>query len=147
VLADAIAYARKDLKAAAIIDLATLTGACGIALGEYAAGFWSSDAVFHERVLDASKRAGERIWPMPLFPEYEEQIKSEVAWIKNTGGRLGGACTGAAFLKAFAEKTPWAHLDIAYMASRDKDRADLARGATGFGVRTLIELAEHWPQQ
>ncbi|MCE9610699.1 MAG: leucyl aminopeptidase [Chthoniobacter sp.] len=144
VLADAIAYARIDQKAAAIIDLATLTGACGVALGDNAAGFWNNDEAFGKRVLAAAERAGERLWPMPLFTEFEEQIRSDVALIKNSGGRLGGACTGAAFLKTFAEDTPWAHLDIAYMSHREKDRADLARGATGFGVRTLVELVENW---
>ncbi len=144
VLGDAIAYARKDCKAAAIIDLATLTGACGVALGEYAAGLWFNTDGMRDSVLAASVRAGERLWPMPLFPEHENQIKSEVGDIKNTGGRLGGACTAAAFLKAFAEETPWAHLDIAFTAFRDKDQAHLARGATGFGVRTLVELAENW---
>jgi leucyl aminopeptidase len=140
VLADAIAYARKDCRAAAIVDLATLTGACGVALGEYAAGFWSSDEALKGRVLAAAERAGERLWPMPLHQEYSDQIKSDVALIKNSGGRLGGACTAAAFLKTFAEDTPWAHLDIAYTSHRKKDAADLARGANGFGVRTLIEL-------
>ncbi len=142
VLADAIAYARLDCKASAIIDLATLTGACGVALGEYAAGFFTNDDAFGKRVLAAAEKAGERIWPMPLFTDYEEQIKSDVALIKNSGGRLGGACTAAAFLKTFAEDTPWAHLDIALMAYREKDRADMARGATGFGVRTLVQLVE-----
>lgn len=144
VLADAIAYARKHFKAAAIVDLATLTGACGVALGEYAAGFWSSDPDLSIQVQAASQKAGERLWNMPLFPEYRAQIKSQVALLKNSGGRLGGACTGAAFLHAFAEETPWAHLDIAYTAHQDNDRSGLARGATGFGVRTLIELAEAW---
>jgi leucyl aminopeptidase len=144
VLADAIAYARKDLKASAIVDLATLTGACGVALGEYAAGLWSNDDDLQQRLLTASTTAGERLWPMPLFTEYEDQIKSDVALIKNTGGRLGGACTGAAFLKTFAEDTPWAHLDIAFMSHRTKDQAHLARGATGFGVRTLVELIQNW---
>ena len=142
ILADAIAYARGDAKAAAIIDLATLTGACGVALGDYAAGFWSNDEAFGRCVHAAAEKAGERIWPMPLFAEYEEQIRSEVALIKNSGGRLGGANTAAAFLKIFAEDTPWAHLDIAFTAYRDKERSDMARGATGFGVRTLVELAE-----
>ena len=142
VLADAIAYARLDMKAEAIIDLATLTGACGVALGDYAAGFWSNDEAFGKSVRAAAEKAGERIWPMPLYSDFDEQIKSEVALIKNSGGRLGGACTGAAFLRTFAEDTPWAHLDIAFMAQREKDRADMARGATGFGVRTLVELAE-----
>jgi leucyl aminopeptidase len=144
VLADALAYARRDLRAAALIDLATLTGACGVALGEAAAGFWSNDDDLRERVLAASAESGERLWPMPLFPEYDNAIKSSVALLKNSGGRLAGACTAAAFLKAFAEETPWAHLDIAYTASIDKDRADLARGATGFGVRTLIQLVADW---
>jgi leucyl aminopeptidase len=144
VLADAIAYARLDLNAAAIVDLATLTGACGVALGEYAAGFWTSDDKLGGRVLAASSAAGECIWHMPLFEDYEKQIRSDVALIKNSGGRLGGACTAAAFLKTFAEDTPWAHLDIAYTAHRDKDRPDMARGATGFGIRTLVELVERW---
>ena len=144
VLADAIAYARQDLQAAAIVDLATLTGACGVALGEYAAGFWSNDDKLRQRVLDAAATAGESIWHMPMFEEYDKQIRSDVALIKNSGGRLGGACTAAAFLKTFAEDTPWAHLDIAYTGHRDKDRPDMARGATGFGIRTLVELVESW---
>jgi leucyl aminopeptidase len=144
VLADAIAYARLDCQAAAIVDLATLTGACGVALGEYAAGFWSNDETLKTRVLASAERTAERLWPMPLFQEYADQIKSDVALIKNTGGRLGGACTAAAFLQAFAEDTPWAHLDIAYTSSRSKDRPEIARGANGFGVRTLIDLVENW---
>ncbi|MHA3774708.1 leucyl aminopeptidase [Verrucomicrobiota bacterium sgz303538] len=144
VLADAIAYARINLKAAAIVDLATLTGACGIALGEYAAGLWSNDDNLMQAILGASDKTGERLWPMPLFSEYEDQIKSDVALIKNSGGRLGGASTGAAFLKTFAEDTPWAHLDIAFTSHRSKDQAHLARGATGYGVRTLVELVENW---
>ncbi len=144
VLADAIAYARKDLRAAAIIDLATLTGACGVALGDYAAGLWATDDDLRNALLSASEKTGERLWPMPLFDEYTDQIKSDIALIKNSGGRLGGACTAAAFLKAFAEETPWAHLDIAHVANITKDRGDFARGATGFGVRTLLELIEQW---
>jgi leucyl aminopeptidase len=144
VLADAIAYARRDCDAQAIVDLATLTGACGVALGDYAAGFWSNDDWLRNHVLTAAEIAGERLWLMPLFEEYETQIKSDVALVKNSGGRLGGACTAAAFLKTFAEDTPWAHLDIAYTGHREKDRADLARGATGFGIRTMVELVERW---
>ncbi len=142
VLADALGYARQDCKAAEIIDLATLTGACGVALGECVAGLWSTSDALERRLLESSGRTGERLWPMPLFPEYDEQIKSDVALVKNTGGRLAGACTAAAFLKAFVGDTPWAHLDIAYMASLSKDRPDLARGATGFGTRLLIDLVE-----
>ncbi len=144
VLADAIAYARKRFKATAIVDLATLTGACGVALGEHAAGLWSSNTQLNAHVLAASEKAGERLWPMPLFSQYDDQIRSSVAQLKNSGGRLGGACTAAAFLKAFAEETPWAHIDIAYTAHRERDRSDLSLGATGFGVRTLIELVESW---
>lgn len=142
VMADAIAYARIDKRARVIIDLATLTGACGVALGKHAAGLWSNSREIEEAVLAASERAGERLWPMPLFSEYIEQIKSDVAHWKNSGGRLGGACTGAAFLQAFAEETPWAHLDIAHVADLENSRSDLARGATGFGVRTLIEFVD-----
>ena len=140
VLADAIGYARKELKAAAIIDLATLTGACVVALGDWAAGLWSTDEDLKTRLLAASDRSGDRLWPMPLYSEYSEQIKSDIALIKNSSGRPGGACTAAAFLRTFAEDTPWAHLDIAGPSAITKDRADLARGATGFGVRVLLEL-------
>jgi leucyl aminopeptidase len=144
VLADAIAYARKDCDAAAIIDLATLTGACVVALGEYAAGLWSTSKALQTDLLAASEKSGERLWPMPLYDEYTDQIRSDVAALKNTGGRPGGACTAAAFLKAFAGETPWAHLDIAPVANIVKSRPDLSRGATGFGARLLIELVESW---
>lgn len=144
VLADAIGYARKVKKAAAIIDLATLTGAMGVALGEAAAGLWSTSDSLKEQMLAASEKTGERLWPMPLYSDYDDLIKSDVALIKNSAGRLAGSCTAAAFLKTFAEETPWAHIDIAYMASTDKERSDLARGATGFGIRTLIELLGAW---
>ncbi len=144
VLADAIAYARRDCRAAAIVDLATLTGACCVALGEYAAGLFDSDETLRQRLLAAAEVTGERLWPLPIFPEHEDQIKSDVALIKNSGGRLGGASTAAAFLKTFAEDTPWAHLDIAPVAHIGKDRPDCARGATGFGVRTLVEFVERW---
>ncbi len=140
VLADAIGYARREFKPAAIVDLATLTGACVVALGDWAAGLWDTDETLRHRLLAASAKAGERLWPMPLYDEYSEQIKSDVALIKNSSGRWGGACTAAAFLKTFAEDTPWAHLDIAGPAAMTKDRPDLARGATGFGVRVLLEL-------
>lgn len=144
ILADAIAFARRKLRPAAIIDAATLTGACGVALGEHAAGLWSNDEALLQNLQTASDRAGERLWPMPSFTEYDDQIRSDVAQLKNTGGRLGGACTGAAFLKAFAGEVPWAHLDIASVAHREKDQVFISRGATGFGVKTLVELAESW---
>jgi leucyl aminopeptidase len=143
-LADAIGFARKDLRAAAVVDIATLTGACGVALGDAAAGLWSSDDRLRDGLLAASRETGERLWPMPLFPEYDELIRSDVALVKNSGGRMAGACTAAAFLRTFADKTPWAHLDIAYTAYRDKEGPSVGRGATGFGVRTLVEFATAW---
>jgi leucyl aminopeptidase len=144
VLADAIAYARKDCNACAVIDLATLTGACVVALGEYAAGLWSTSDSLQQALMAASEKTGERLWPMPLYEEYTEQIKSDVAALKNTGGRYGGACTAAAFLKAFARDTAWAHLDIAPVAHSTKARPELSHGATGFGARLLIELVAGW---
>ena len=144
VLADAIGYARKEKKASAIIDLATLTGAVGVALGEHAAGLWSNSEALKAALIEAASKSGERFWPMPLYAEYDEQIKSDVALVKNSAGRLGGSCTAAAFLQTFAEDTPWVHLDIAYMASHAKDRAEIARGATGFGIRTLVHLVRDW---
>ncbi len=144
VLADAITHARLDFNARAIIDLATLTGACGVALGDAAAGLWSTSNSIREQLLNSSEFSGEPLWPMPLFPEYDEAVKSDVARLRNVGGKLAGACTAAAFLKAFTGETPWAHLDIAYMANLEKPRPELSRGATGFGIRTLIDFVEKW---
>ena len=142
VLADALSWAREHYKAAAIVDLATLTGACGVALGESCAGVWSNDPEFLKSVQLCAATAGERVWHMPLGPEYSAKIKSTVAQIKNSSGSMGGACCAAAFLEVFAGKTKWAHLDIAYTARQTVDKDGLARGATGFGVRTLVALAE-----
>jgi leucyl aminopeptidase len=143
-LADAIGFARRHFKARAIVDIATLTGACGVALGDSIAGLWSNDDALGQGVSAASKEAGEQTWPMPHIPKFDEQIRSEMGLLKNSGGRLGGACTAAAFLRTFAGNTPWAHLDIAYTAYRDKETPALARGASGFGVGTLVRLAEQF---
>lgn len=142
VLGDAIHWAKSHYKAAKIIDFATLTGACGVALGETTAGLWSNNSAFQADVLRAAEQVGERVWPMPSHAEYSEKIRSRVAQIKNSGGRLGGACTAAAFLQVFADKTPWVHIDIAYTSHQSKESHGLAYGATGFGVRTLVRLAE-----
>jgi len=139
ILADALGYAVKVVKAAQIIDLATLTGAIVVALGDHVAGMWSTSKSMRSGLLDAAERAGEKLWHMPLFPEYEEQIRSQIALIKNSSGRPGGANTAATFLKTFVGETPWAHLDIAGTAAAEKESAVLARGSTGFGVRTLLE--------
>lgn len=146
VLADAIAYARQEFAPAAIIDLATLTGACIVALGETTAGLWSTSDTLRDGLLAAGDKAGERYWPMPLLPEHEERIKSDVALIKNSSGRPGGACTAAAFLKTFAGETPWAHIDLAGPSATSTETAGLARGATGFAVRTLVEFVCHRPE-
>ncbi len=139
ILADALGYARK-MSAKFIVDVATLTGACRVALGDICTGAFSNNEDFVNQVLAASKEAGEYIWQMPMFDEYKEQNKSNVADIKNTGGRWGGAITAAKFLQEFAEDTPWVHLDIAGTDLSDKDRGYTVKGATGVPVRTLIHL-------
>ncbi|NQU11899.1 leucyl aminopeptidase [bacterium] len=143
VLGDAIAYAR-ERGARAIIDLATLTGACVVALGSFAAGLLGNNDALQEQIRAAGERTGERVWPLPLWPEYRDRIKSDVADIKNTAGREGGAITGAAFLAAYAADTPWAHIDIAGTAWTTTAQPYLNKGASGFGVRLLADLLEHW---
>jgi leucyl aminopeptidase len=138
VLADVIAWANEE-KPAAIVDLATLTGACVVALGPFIAGLFCNDEPLANELQTAARAAGEEIWRMPLPPQMEELIKSPIADLKNTGGRYGGAINAALFLQHFVGKTPWAHLDIAGPASSDRERGYNARGGTGIGVRTLIE--------
>jgi leucyl aminopeptidase len=123
-----------------MIDLATLTGACVVALGDAAAGLFTNDDALRGKVEEASKRSGEKVWPMPLFPRYTEMMRSPYADLKNAGGRYAGACTAAAFLKEFTERIPWAHLDIAGTAWTDKDVDWNRVGATGYGVRLLWEF-------
>lgn len=141
VLGDAIAWGIERYRPEAVVDLATLTGACGVALGEAAAGFFHADAAWGEAVAAAAERVGEPLWHLPILRKHRDQIRSKVADLKNSGGRLAGACTGAAFVGHFAGETPWAHLDIAYMSHRDQDLPYQTRGATGFGVRLLTDLA------
>ena len=140
ILADALSYAQK-LGLSPLIDLATLTGACRIALGTLYSGLFSNDQDLADKVLRAAERTGERIWQMPLPEEYKEQNKSEIANVKNTGNRYGGAITAALFLAEFVDNTPWVHLDIAGTASSNKESGYTVKGATGVGVRTLVELA------
>ncbi len=139
ILADAITYARQ-LGAQKIVDLATLTGACVVALGSVYAAIFGNDQALVERLIAAGRTAGEKLWPLPLDPEYREQLKSEIADLKNVGGRKAGAITAAYFLKEFAEETPWAHLDIAGTAWLEESKPYLASGPTGMGVRTLAEF-------
>jgi leucyl aminopeptidase len=143
VLGDALAYAR-ERGAQAIIDLATLTGACVVALGSFAAGTLGNDEALQNKLRAAGDRTGERVWPLPLWQEYKDKIKSDVADIKNTGGREGGAITAAAFLAKYVGDIPWAHLDIAGTAWSTEERPYLAKGATGFGVRLLLDVLRNW---
>jgi leucyl aminopeptidase len=141
ILADALAYA-VDQQVNHLVDLATLTGACIVALGMDVAGLMGNDEGWSQRVLAAAKSAGEKLWPLPMDAHYAEMIKSDVADIKNTGGsRWAGAISAAKFLEEFVDDTPWAHLDIAGPAWAEKDNAVRASGGTGYGVRTLVELA------
>lgn len=136
-LADALVFAEK-LGVDAIIDLATLTGACVIALGDDIAGLWSTDATLTSEIKQAAEKAGEKFWEMPLEEKYLEGLKSPIADLKNTGPRPGGSITAALFLKEFVKETPWAHLDIAGPVSADKENGVNNAGGTGFGVRTLV---------
>jgi leucyl aminopeptidase len=144
VLADALVYAGR-YQPRAVVDLATLTGACVIALGQaVAAGLFSTDDRLRDALVAAAQETHERVWPMPLYDDYRETIKSEVADMKNSGGRFGGVGTSAVFLKEFTDY-PWAHLDIAGMALHDKPRPYTPVGGSGFGVRLLVEFLRRWP--
>ena len=138
ILADALSYARR-YEPAAVVDCATLTGACHVALGDYASGLMGNDEDLIAEIQTSGEATGERAWPLPLFEEYTEQIKGEVADIKNSGGRYGGALTAGAFLKEFAYY-PWVHLDIAGTAYGKKGNAYTPKGATGVPARLLVEF-------
>ena len=144
VLADGLAYARQ-LGATHLIDAATLTGACVVALGMVNAGAFSNDDHAYAKFEAALAVSGEKFWRLPLGEDYAEMIKSEIADIKNTGGRWGGAITAAEFLHAFAEDTPWIHLDIAGVAWVEDSRPYIAKGPSGVGVRTIVEWVRSYP--
>jgi leucyl aminopeptidase len=141
ILADAMAYAKK-LGASRIIDMATLTGAVSIALGDVNTAILGTDQELIDEVIAAGREVGERFWQLPLDKEYSKQIKSDIADIKNTGGRKAGTITAAAFLKEFAEDISWAHLDIAGTAWGDEAKPYRAKGPTGIAVRTLLNIVE-----
>jgi leucyl aminopeptidase len=145
VLADALALAAEE-RPAAIVDVATLTGACMVALGDRIAGLMGNDDAFRARVAEAAEAAGERVWELPLPDDYRARLDSQVADIKNIGGgRYGGALTAGLFLRDFvADGIPWAHLDIAGPAFLSEADGENGKGATGFGVRTLLALVESW---
>ena len=143
ILADSIAYAIEKYNPNSIIDLATLTGACIVALGSNIAGALGNSHELFEKLRQISEKTNEKFWELPLYPEFNEQIKSKYADIKNIGGRAGGTITAAIFLSNFVNKTPWIHLDIAGTAwTQDGtwEKSYNPKGATGFGIRSLIRL-------
>jgi leucyl aminopeptidase len=139
ILADALALAARQ-KPDYMVNLATLTGACMVALGSGVAGLFSNNQELAERLLNCSESAGEKLWRLPLVKEYREMIKSSVADMKNIGGAHGGAIIAALILQEFVADVPWAHLDIAGPAFAESDQAICPKGGTGFGVRTLLKF-------
>jgi leucyl aminopeptidase len=147
VLADALHYANTKFKPEAMVDLATLTGACVVALGKWATGLFGNHEGLVEAVRAAGESTAERAWPMPLWAEHRKAVRSDVADIKNTTGREGSSSTAAAFLANFVGDTPWVHLDIAGTAWGNKLSPYLKKGATGVGVRLLVELLQGWKKK
>lgn len=144
VLADALVYAER-YNPKVVVDLATLTGACVVALGQdVAAGLFSTHDNFRDQFVAAGTAVHERVWPLPLYEDYRETIDSPVADLLNSGGRFGGVGTAAVFLQEFTNY-PWVHLDIAGMALTEKDKGYTPRGGTGYGVRLLVEFLRNWP--
>jgi leucyl aminopeptidase len=144
ILMDAITYAVKDLKAKAVVDMATLTGACVIALGTEAIGVMGNNQELVDRFLKSGEKTGDRGWQMPLWKEYNDMLRSDIADMKNIGGREGGTITAACFLGRFAGETPWVHLDIAGTAWTEKDKPYRPKGPTGMPVRAIIDLLDGW---
>ena len=143
ILADALTYSVNKLKPSRLIDLATLTGAMVVALGEGMAGFFSNDEKLSEQLEHASESTSELLWRMPLHPPYKELLKSDIADIRNIGGRAGGSICAALFLQEFVENTPWAHIDIAGTAFGSKERGYQPKNGVGFGVRLLIDVLKN----
>jgi leucyl aminopeptidase len=148
VLGDGLWYARQ-LGATFLVDVATLTGAIVVALGKITSGIFGTPEPWVAHIRRVADLAGDRLWPMPLFEEYREQLKSDIADMTNTGGRPAGSITAATFLKEFSGGLPWAHIDIAGTAWAEEARPYLPKGPSGVAVRTLAELpftADHWPK-
>jgi leucyl aminopeptidase len=143
ILADALTYAQR-FKPAAVIDLATLTGACKIALGDHVIGMLGNDGPLKEKIRRAGDQTGERVWELPLWEDYHELVKSDVADFKNAGSRVGGAITAAVFLSKFVGDYPWVHLDIAGPAWLTKDKTYTPKGASGIGVRLMLQCLRDW---
>jgi leucyl aminopeptidase len=143
ILSDALTYSLR-YQPKAIVDLATLTGACVIALGDYVIGLFGNDESLLRRVEEASAKTGEKVWQLPLWDEYFENLKSDAADFRNVGTRAAGAINGAIFLSKFVDKIPWVHLDIAGPAWIEKEKPYVPRGATGAGVRLVLQLLKDW---
>lgn len=143
ILADALSYAHR-YKPDAVIDLATLTGAVVVALGHIATGMLGNDRKIMDRLVDSGNRTFERVWELPMFEEYEQLVKSDIADVKNVGGRWAGAITGAMFLKKFIGDCPWVHLDIAGTAILEEPLDYTPKGGSGVGVRLLVDFLRHW---
>jgi leucyl aminopeptidase len=143
ILADALTYAR-DLKPTVLVDHATLTGACMVALGQWRAGLYATEEGLRERYLEAAKRAGEAFWPLPLDEDLKDTIKSSIADLKNTGDGYGGSIAAALFLREFVGDAPWVHLDIAGPAYLSSPHGTSPKGGTGFGVRTALEFIKSY---
>ncbi len=143
ILCDALNYALK-YKPAAIVDVATLTGACIIALGNNVSAIMGNSKKLIKKIESAGNAAGEKVWELPLWDEYDELIKSDIADIKNVGGRPAGTITAGCFLKEFVGSTPWVHIDIAGTAWSKNNKPCIPKGATGIGVRLLVEMLENW---
>jgi leucyl aminopeptidase len=146
VLADALHFARTEFEPMAIVDLATLTGACVVALGSYASGLFGNEDRLTEHLRQAGETTGERVWPMPVWKGHRKAVESTVADLKNVAGREASSSTAAAFLAAFVGDTPWAHLDIAGTGWTGKSGPYQTRGATGVGVRLLVEALQTWKE-
>ncbi len=142
-LADTVAYAGR-FKPAAVVDIATLTGAQAIALGPQAAAFFANDEELAAKLVAAAEASGRRLWRLPLYEEYAEAVKSQVADVKNSTGRTAGIGTSAKFIEHFTDGYPWAHIDMASMAWSDEDKPAQPQGATGYGVRLFTALLEGW---
>jgi leucyl aminopeptidase len=144
IINDALTYAARNYKPKAMFDFATLTGSMMIALGNHAIGYFANDDDLAEVVENASKTSGERVWRMPLWEVYDQQLKSDIADFQHTGGRPGGAITAARFLSKFVEEVPWIHFDIAGSAGQESEKDYNPKGSKGVAVRLIVDVARYW---
>jgi len=145
ILADALAYMEKEIKPDVIVDLATLTGSCVLTFGETVAAYLSADDAVCSALESSAAVTGEKIWRLPLFEDYDDRMKSDIADLNNMSSeKNAGAIAGAIFLRNFVEKTPWAHIDIAGTAYYSKARGYRPKNATGFGLRLVVDLIQNW---